>query len=271
MAQRPIATAVLTVRERAGECRTAEIWRGRSARDCSECGIHFVVTMNFRDEPVVVHHIDLGETDPIGPSIFRFGPFDFDVGGNTAWSRGRFHDRWSYALAKKLLHVSDDVVAVAAERFAVRVLAPGRVLREKGAEGVDVPSVERAAELCREAVVHDAILPGQELRWRAPTGSFASSEREAFFEADRDAVTGLLLDQFPQLTVDGQLVCAVAEGHEGSLERLPVDGASDLHATASAGGLQMRLAGVSGSARAGCTRTRLPAWSMSVPSFMDER
>src|SRR5207248_11294140 len=57
---------------------------------------------------------------------------------------------------------------------------------------------------------------------------------EPLLQADGHRVTDLLRDGHSQLGLDGQLVRAVAQGHEGALEGLAVDGAADLHQAAGA-------------------------------------
>src|SRR5580765_1795770 len=69
---------------------------------------------------------------------------------------------------------------------------------------------------------------------RVPIGrSGAASDVDAFHQPDRNAVAGVLLDDLPQIAVDGELVCAIAERHERTPERVPVHGASHLHQAAS--------------------------------------
>src|SRR3954452_2366509 len=59
-----------------------------------------------------------------------------------------------------------------------------------------------------------------------------SSAVETLFEDDGDAITFLLVDRPPQRRVDRQLVGAVAEGHERSLERATIDSSPHLHQAA---------------------------------------
>src|SRR5205814_71930 len=59
--------------------------------------------------------------------------------------------------------------------------------------------------------------------WRAP----ARCGRDALVEVDADGVASLLSDRGAHAGGDGELVGAVAEGHERAAERVAVDAAPD--------------------------------------------
>src|SRR5262245_40205325 len=84
------------------------------------------------------------------------------MSSNAARSGRCFQDRRSDASGEQLLEVADDGVTVGAERLALGVLTPGRIVGQHRPERINVALVERCLKSRREGLVHDAMLPDQE-------------------------------------------------------------------------------------------------------------
>ena len=120
------------------------------------------MTVDFGDE-AIGDQVGLVDGLEFRSLVLRVGPIDVDANRDASRSRRGLHDRRLDAFVEQPLDVGDDVIAVVAERLALGVLTPGRVLGEQRTERVDVPSVERRVEPHRKFLVHDAILPAPAL------------------------------------------------------------------------------------------------------------